>query len=92
MFSIGNWLNTSESRRQTIAAEPKEKGSSGIGVLGLTQGCIRNIRPVDSTQYLYESYVTSADSAAVKARHFDRLAAEHDQHDGPLATSHEGKL
>jgi hypothetical protein len=32
-------------------------------------------RPVDSAQYLYESYVSKADNAALQARHYDQLAA-----------------
>jgi len=32
-------------------------------------------RPVDSAEYLYESYVSQADDAAAKAKHYDDLAA-----------------
>jgi hypothetical protein len=32
-------------------------------------------RPVDSAQYLYESYLESANEAATQAQHFDQLAA-----------------
>jgi hypothetical protein len=32
-------------------------------------------RPVDSAQYLYESYVSQADAAALSAQHYDQLAA-----------------
>jgi len=31
-------------------------------------------RPVDSAQYLYESYLSDANSAAVQAQHYDQLA------------------
>jgi hypothetical protein len=48
-------------------------------------------RPVDSAQALYESYVSSANSAALQARHYDQLAAGQTQHDPQLATSSQGK-
>jgi hypothetical protein len=32
-------------------------------------------RPVDSAQYLYESYLVDADQAAAKAQHYEQLAA-----------------
>jgi hypothetical protein len=32
-------------------------------------------RPVDTAQYLYESYVSQADDAALQAQHFDQLAS-----------------
>jgi hypothetical protein len=38
-------------------------------------------RPVDSAQYLYESYLESANQAAAQAQHFDQLAAGQTQHD-----------
>ena len=36
-------------------------------------------RPVDSALYLYDSYVSSANSAALQARHYDELASSHAQ-------------
>jgi hypothetical protein len=33
-------------------------------------------RPVDSAQYLYESYLSRADSAALQARRYDQLAGD----------------
>ena len=36
-------------------------------------------RPVDSALYLYDSYVSSANSAALQARHYDELASGHAQ-------------
>jgi hypothetical protein len=48
-------------------------------------------RPVDSAQYLYESYVSSADSAALQAQHYDQLAAGQTQHDQRLAADSQGK-
>jgi hypothetical protein len=32
-------------------------------------------RPVDSAQYYYDSYASSADQAARQARHYEQLAA-----------------
>jgi hypothetical protein len=49
-------------------------------------------RPVDSAQYLYESYLTDADTAALRARHYDQLAATQTQHDQQLATTSQSKL
>jgi hypothetical protein len=48
-------------------------------------------RPVDSAQSLYESYVSTADSAALQARHYDQLAGAQTQHDQQFATSSQGK-
>jgi hypothetical protein len=47
---------------------------------------------VDSAQYLYESYVSQADSAALQAQHFDQLAAAPTKHDQQDATNTQGKL
>jgi hypothetical protein len=50
-------------------------------------------RPVDSAQYLYESYVTDADRAAIEARHYDQLAGGiGTEHDNQVASSPQGKL
>jgi len=43
-------------------------------------------RPVDSAQYLYASYVSDANGAALQAEHYDRLAANNSQHDPHMAT------
>jgi hypothetical protein len=48
-------------------------------------------RPVDSAEYLYESYVSTADDAALKARHYDQLAAGQSQQDRQLAVESQGK-
>ena len=42
-------------------------------------------RPVDSSQYRYESYTTDADQAALKAQHYEQLAA------GQFANASQGK-
>ena len=38
-------------------------------------------RPVDSAQYLYESYLESAGHAALQAQHYEQLASGQTQHD-----------
>ena len=48
-------------------------------------------RPVDSAQYLYESYLSDANSAAVQAQHYDQLAAGAQTHDSQFATDSHGK-
>jgi hypothetical protein len=48
-------------------------------------------RPVDSARSLYESYLTSANSDALEAQHYDQLAAGEGQHDRQLATSSQDK-
>jgi len=47
-------------------------------------------RPVDSAQYLYESYLSDANSAAVQAQHYDQLAGAQ-PHDSQFATDSHGK-
>ena len=49
-------------------------------------------RPVDVAQYWYESYVSQADNAALKAQHFDQLSAANTQHDQQLASTSQDKL
>jgi len=44
-------------------------------------------RPVDSAQYLYESYVSSADSAALQAQHYDQLASGQTRNGDQLAVT-----
>ncbi|MGA1982276.1 MAG: hypothetical protein ABSG84_07370 [Acidobacteriaceae bacterium] len=48
-------------------------------------------RPVDSAQYLYESYVSQADNAALQARHYDQLAAAPAAQNPQSATDSQGK-
>jgi len=48
-------------------------------------------RPVDVAQSRYDSYLASADSNALQARHYDQLAAGEGQHDSQLAASAQGK-
>ena len=48
-------------------------------------------RPVDTAQSLYDSYLSTANSAALEARHYDQLATGETKHDPQLATSSQGK-
>jgi hypothetical protein len=48
-------------------------------------------RPVDTAQSSYESYMSSADNAALKARHYDQLAADQNLDDRQLAASSQNK-
>jgi hypothetical protein len=48
-------------------------------------------RPVDSAQSLYESYVSTADNAALRARHYDQLATGQTMHEQQMATDSQGK-
>jgi hypothetical protein len=48
-------------------------------------------RPVDSAQYLYESYTASADQAGLQAQHYEQLAAGQSQHNEQVATTPQGK-
>jgi hypothetical protein len=48
-------------------------------------------RPVDSAQSIYDSYVSSANSAAIQAQHYDQLAAGEGQHDRQFATTSQEK-
>lgn len=47
--------------------------------------------PADFAQSVYESYVSKADKAAIRALHYDQLAAGQTQHDQQLATNSQGK-
>jgi hypothetical protein len=42
-------------------------------------------RPVDTAKALYDSYTTTADSAALQARHFDELAGNPERHEMQVA-------
>jgi len=55
------------------AAEKIERDRRARINAGLMQ---RYPRPVDSAQYLYASYLESADHAALEARHYEQLAGD----------------
>ncbi len=75
--------------RAEATAEKAERDRRAQINAGLMQ---KYPRPVDSAQYLYESYVSQADSAALQAQHFDQLAAAPAQHERQDATNTQGKL
>jgi hypothetical protein len=60
-----------EYRAEAAAAKVERDRRSQVNA-GLMQ---KYPRPVDSAQYLYESYGSKADNAALQARHFEQLAA-----------------
>jgi hypothetical protein len=74
--------------RAEATAEKAERDRRAQVNAGLTQ---KYPRPVDSAQYLYDSYVSQADNAALQARHYDQLAAGQGNHERQLAASPEGK-
>lgn len=74
--------------RAEAAAEKVEVDRRAQVNAGLMQ---KYPRPVDSAQYLYESYVYQADGAALKAQHYDQLASGQPDHDQRLAATPQGK-
>lgn len=48
-------------------------------------------RPVDSARYLYESYLSDANGAALQAQHYEQLAGGQIQHDKQLASDSQAK-
>jgi hypothetical protein len=87
---LASYFHQQEAKfRAEAAAEKIERDRRAQINAGLTQ---KYPRPVDSAQYLYESYVSQADSAALQAQHFDQLAAAQTQHEQQFATASQGKL
>jgi len=88
---LASYFHQQEAKfRAEAAAEKAERDRRAQINAGLMQ---KYPRPVDSAQYLYESYVSQADDAALQAQHFDQLAgATTQQNDRQLATSSQGKL
>jgi hypothetical protein len=70
--------------RAKAAAEKIERDRRAQVDAGLYQ---KYPRPVDSAQNLYDSYVSSANSAALQARHYDQLASGQTQHGDQLAVT-----
>ena len=69
---LASYYHQQEAKyRAEAAAEKTERDRRASVNAGLTQ---KYPRPVDSAQYLYESYSASADQAAVQAQHYDQLA------------------
>ena len=74
--------------RARAAAEKAERDRRAQVNAGLMQ---KYSRPVDSAQYLYESYVSQADNAALQARHYDQFAAAPAGQNPQTATDSQGK-
>jgi hypothetical protein len=86
---LAGYFHQQETEYRTKAADEKvERDRRAQVTAGLYQ---KYPRPVDSAQALYDSYVATADSAALQARHYDQLAAGQTQHDKQFATSSQGK-
>jgi hypothetical protein len=86
---LADYFHQKETKfRAEAAAEKIEWDRRAKVNAGLTQ---KYPRPVDSAQYLYESYVSQDDSAAFQAQHCDQLAAAQTEHDEQLATTSQGK-
>jgi hypothetical protein len=86
---LAGYFHQQESVYRAKAADEKiERDRRAQVNAGLYQ---KYPRPVDSAQSLYESYVSTADSAALEARHYDQLATGQTKHDPQLATSSQGK-
>jgi hypothetical protein len=74
--------------RAEASAEKAERDRRAQVNAGLMQ---KYPRPVDSAQYLYESYVSKADGAALQARHYDQLAGTPIEQNPQTATNSQGK-
>ncbi len=71
---LAAYFHSQESEyRAKAAAEKIERDRRAQVNAGLYQ---KYPRPVDSAEYLYESYVASADQAAAQALHYDQLASQ----------------
>jgi hypothetical protein len=70
--------------RAKAAAEKVERDRRAQVDAGLYQ---KYPRPVDSAQALYDSYISSADSAALQARHYDQLAGGQAQSGSQVAVT-----
>lgn len=74
--------------RAEAAAEKVERDRRATINAGLMQ---KYPRPVDSAQYLYESYLSKADNAALQARHYDQLAGNPTEQNPQSAANLQGK-
>jgi hypothetical protein len=81
--ALANYFHQQEADyRAKAAAEKVDRDRRAQVDAGLYQ---KYPRPVDSAQYLYDSYVSSADNAALQARHYDQLAVGQPRHGDQLA-------
>jgi len=86
---LAGYFHQQEAKcRANAAAEKVERDRRAQVNAGLYQ---KYPRPVDSAQYLYESYVADADNAALQARRYDQLAAGQALPDEHLAATPQGK-
>jgi len=86
---LASYFHQQEARyRAEAAAEKIERDRRSQVNAGLMQ---KYPRPVDSAQYLYESYVSEANDAALQARHFDQLASTPAGQNPQTATDTQGK-
>ncbi len=70
---LGVYFRQQEAQsRAKAAAELIERNQRAQNTMGSAQ---KYPRPVDSAQYLYDSYVQSAEQAAAHAQHYEQLAA-----------------
>jgi hypothetical protein len=85
---IADYYHQQEAMYRAKAAEEKAERDRRAQVnAALMQ---KYPRPVDSAQYLYESYSSDANSAAVQAQHYYQLAGVQ-THDSQFATDSHGK-
>jgi hypothetical protein len=86
---VADYYHQREAMYRAKAAEEKaERDRCGQVNASLMQ---KYPRPVDSAQYFYESYLSDANSAAIKAQHYDQLAAGAQTHNSEFATDSHGK-
>jgi hypothetical protein len=86
---LAGYFRQQEAAYRTKAADEKVELDRRAQVnAGLYQ---KYPRPVDSAKSFYDSYVASANGAALQAQHYNQLAAGEGQHDRQLATSSQGK-
>jgi len=86
---IADYFHQQEAKfRAEAAAEKIERDRRGQVNASLMH---KYPRPVDVAQYWYESYVSQADNAALKAQHFDQLVAAKYQNDQQLISTSQGK-
>jgi hypothetical protein len=87
---IADYFHQQEAKfRAEAAAEKIERDHCGQVSASLMH---KYPRPVDVAQYWYESYVSQAGNAALKAQHFEQLAVAKSQSDQQLASTSQGKL
>jgi hypothetical protein len=86
---LAAYFHQQEARyRAEAVAEKAERDRRAQVNAGLYQ---KYPRPVDSAQYLYESYVSESDNAALQARHYEMLAGSPAGQNPQNATDTQGK-